>query len=271
MFSGPIHNLLTVSKNRELYSHIPLIPFLSLYFLFIDREAIFSEVKWGYFKALPLIIAALYVYWTGKSLHGQVEQSDYFSLMMSGVFLWILGGFFLVFGLFSLKRAAFPLLFLAFIIPIPTLLLDPFVRFLQVGSAEFAHGIFKVTGVPFHREGMFFSLPGLTIEVAEQCSGIRSSIALFITAIMGGKLFLERGWSRTTLALSIFPITIFKNALRIVMLALLGAYVDERFITASWLHSSGGIPFFVVGLLFLTPVVLALRKAERKKGKTGYS
>jgi exosortase len=264
-FPGPIHDLLMVSKNRELYSHIPLIPFVSLYFFFVERKTIFAEVKWDYLWGLPMIGAALFVYWAGRSLQGQLDQNDYFSFMMSGVFLWVLGSFYFSFGLSSLKKAAFPLLFLAFIIPMPTLLLEPFVRFLQLGSAEFAHGIFKLTGVPLHREGMFFSLPGLTIEVAEQCSGIRSSIALFITAVIAGKLFLKRGWSRVVLALSVFPVTIFKNALRIVMLSLLGAYVDMRFITGSWLHSSGGIPFFAVGLLFLAPVLWALSKRERRK------
>jgi exosortase len=264
-FSGPIHDLLMVSKNRELYSHIPLIPFVSLYFFFVGRKTIFAEVRWDYLRGLPMIGAALFLYWAGGSLQGQVNQNDYFSFMMSGVFLWVIGSFFFSFGLSSLRKAAFPLLFLAFIIPIPTLLLDPFVRFLQLGSAEFAHGIFKLTGVPLHRDGMFFSLPGLTIEVAEQCSGIRSSIALFITVIMAGKLFLKSGWSRFVLALSIFPISMFKNAMRIVTLSLLGSYVDPRFITGSWLHSSGGIPFFGVALMLLLPVLWALRKRERRK------
>jgi exosortase len=270
-FAGSILGLLTVSSNRELYSHIPLIPFVSLYFFLVGRKSIFSEMKWDYAKGVPIMAAAFLAYWLGRPLQGHLNQNDYFSLMMSGAFLWVLGSFVFTFGFSSMRKAAFPLLFLAFTIPIPSFILDPFIRFLQLGSAEFAHGIFKLTGVPLNREGMFFSLPGLTIEVAPQCSGIRSSIALFITSIVAGKIFLEKGGTRLALTLSVFPVTMFKNAMRIVMLSLLGAYVDPKFITESWLHSSGGIPFFLVALLFLFPVLLGIRKWEKSSKLKGES
>jgi exosortase len=262
-FWNTIMALLTVSRDKELYSHIPLIPLVSLYFFLTGRKSIFAEVKWECYKGFAIMVAAFLVFWLGRPLETQLHERDYLSLMMAGFFLWILGTFLFSYGPSTLRSAVFPLLFLLFIIPIPTPVLDPFVRFLQIGSAEFAHAIFKVTGVPLHRDGMLFFLPGLTIEVAEQCSGIRSSIALFITAVLAGKLFLDKGWAKLVLVLSVFPITMFKNALRIVMLALLGAYVDPRFITGSWLHSSGGIPFFAVALLCFLPVLWGVRKWEK--------
>lgn len=265
LFFNAILELLTVSSNRELYSHIPLIPFVSLYFAFVGRKTIFADVRWDYVRGLPIMAAALVLYGLGGSVEGHLKEHNYLSFMMCGLFLWIVGSFAMSFGASASRKAAFPLLFLVFIIPIPTPILDPFVRFLQLGSAEFTHAIFKVTGVTLHRDGMLFSLPGLTIEVAPQCSGIRSSTALFITCILAGKLFLEKGWARLSLVLCVFPITMFKNALRIVMLSLLAVYVDPRFITGSWLHSSGGIPFFAVGLALMAPVLWALLKAEKRK------
>ena len=141
--------------------------------------------------------------------------------------------------------------------------LEKIIHLLQIGSAEAAYGFFKLSGVPVLREGFIFNLPGMSIEVAKQCSGIRSSIALFITSIIAGQLFLQTGWKKAVLALSIFPITIFKNGLRIVTLSLLGTYVDPR-ILSSELHKSGGIPFFFVALALLTPILWGLRKTEKK-------
>ena len=269
LFSGSIMSLLTVSSNRELYSHIPLIPIVSLYFCFIQRKDIFSEVKWGALWGLLIIGVAFMAHRLGGPLEGHLSRHNHLSFMLWGLFVWVLGGFLLCYGARAFKGALFPLLFLVFIIPIPTPLLDPFVRFLQLGAAEFTHLIFKVTGVTFHRDGILFFLPGLTIEVAPQCSGIRSSIALVVTGVVAGKMFLEKGWERLILALSVFPITMFKNALRIVMLTLLAVYVDPRFITGSWLHSSGGIPFFLVALLFLLPVLWGIRKWEKSKRNDG--
>jgi len=262
--SSTIASLLAISSSDELYSHIPLIPFVSLYFFFVGRKDIFSEVKWESFKGLPVMAGAPALYWLGPYLEGHVNEHNYLSLMMSGLFIWILGTFLFTFGSSASRKGAFPLLFLVFTIPIPTPILDPFVRLLQLGSAEFSHAIFRVIGVPLYRDGLVFSLPSLTVEVAEQCSGIRSTIALLITAILAGNIFLRKGWVRLVLLLCVLPISMFKNALRIVILSLLGAYVNPQFITGSWLHNSGGILFFVLALLLLLPVLWGGRKWERR-------
>ncbi len=266
--SSAVMSLMVVSSTDEIYSHIPLIPLVSLYFLFLGRQGIFSEIRWDYSRGLPLIAVSLVLWWLGRHVDGNVNDHNHLSIIMSGFVVWILGAFLLVYGPSAARKGAFPLLFLFLSIPIPTVILDPLVRVLQLGSAEFSHVIFKVTGVPLHRDGLFFFLPGLSVEVAEQCSGIRSSIALFIIALLAGKLFLGSGWARSVLVFSILPISMFKNALRIVSLALLGAYVDPRFVTGSWLHDSGGMLFFFIALLLLMPVLWGMKKWEKRIGSS---
>lgn len=265
LFSGALVNLWNISSHGELYSHIPLIPFVSIYFVFVARKEIFRETDYSFQLGLPLLVAAVLVSWVGVRMGQTLNQNDYLSLMMSGWAMGIISSFVLVYGAQAAKRAIFPLLFLLFAVPIPSFILDRYIAALQAGSAEISYAIFKLLGVPVFRDGFVFSLPGLDIEVAKQCSGIRSSIALVITTVIAGKLFLDTKTNRLLLVISSFPITIFKNSLRIVTLSVLGAYVDQKFITGSWLHSSGGIPFFVVGLILMAPVVWALMKWEKRK------
>jgi exosortase len=112
---------------------------------------------------------------------------------------------------------------------------------------------------------MDFEVPGLAIEVAEQCSGIRSSLALLITSIIAGYMILETKKRRIILAISVIPITVIKNAIRITTLTLLSVYVDMAWMTSSWLHRGGGIVFFMIVLvLFLIPTLLLLRRSEKK-------
>jgi exosortase len=264
LYWSPIVNLSRLFSKSELYSHIPLIPFVSGYFLIMDRKNVFSILEWNCWKGIVLIGIAALIRWLGVACLPDPNPNDCLSLHMLGFVIWIQGSFVFSYGVSALKHALFPLIFLIFLIPIPTFILNPFVQFLQLGSAEAAHMIFKLIGVPLYRDGFVFSLPGFTIEVAEQCSGIRSSLALVITSVLAGYLFLGEGWSRGFLVLSVFPITVFKNALRIVTLSLLAAYVDPRFITGSWLHHSGGILFFAAGLILILPVLWGLRKAEKK-------
>jgi exosortase len=264
-FFIPSAQLLTMSFRSELYGHIPIIPLISFCLLIFRRKMIFADLSWGW-AGIVFVAVGLAALLSANRIGG-LDKNDYLSIVMAGAVLWVTGGFVLAYGGKAFRQAMFPLLFLIFVIPIPKFILEPFVNLLLIGSAYSTELIFSVTGVPVYREGFTFALPGITIEVAEQCSGIRSSIALTITSVFAGYLFLQRGWSRLILVLSFFPITVFKNAMRITTLSLLASYVDTRFITGSWLHKSGGIPFFAVGLALMAPVLWALMKVEKRKSR----
>jgi exosortase len=268
MFYAPMKELITLSFHNELYSHIVLIPLISGYFIYSARKKIFSNMDYSFTAGSILIFIGIILYLTGRSQGGNFNQNDYLSLMTFAALVFWLGGFALFYGLQSLRNARFPFLFLIFMIPIPTLILEKIILLLLKGSAETAYGIFNLTGVPIYREGFIFHLPGVSVEVAEQCSGIRSSIALFITSILAGHFFLKTGWRKGALSLAVFPITIFKNAVRIVTLTLLSVYVDESFLTDSFLHRNGGIFFFILALSLLVPILWLLRKSERNSVNT---
>jgi exosortase/archaeosortase family protein len=110
----------------------------------------------------------------------------------------------------------------------------------------------------------------MSVEVAPQCSGIRSGLALFITALLASYLFLDSWWRRIILVLCVFPITMFKNGIRITTLTLLGTYVDPRILQSS-LHREGGIPFFILALLLMAPILYWLRKSENRGKGIGAS
>jgi exosortase len=81
--------------------------------------------------------------------------------------------------------------------------------------------LFAISGTPILRNGALFELPGITIEVAQECSGIRSSWVLFITTLAASYLFLRSGWKRAVLIAFVIPLAIVRNALRIWVIGLL--------------------------------------------------
>ncbi len=263
VYYGPLRELITLSMRSELYSHIILIPLVSGYFLYLKRKSLLEERNYPHWGGLPLIILGIGLYFLAIDQENKLDRNDYLSLLIfSAVIFWI-GGFIFSYGMKSFRANTFPLLFLFILVPIPTLVVETLIRILQIGSTEVSYALFKLTGVPILREGFSFHLSGISVEVAKQCSGIRSTIALFITSTIAGHLFLQTGWKKLLLILCIFPITVVKNGLRIVTLTLLGNYVDVR-ILGSELHKSGGIPFFVVALVLLAPVLWVLRKSEKR-------
>src|SRR5205814_1690321 len=128
--------------------------------------------------------------------------------------------------------------------------------------------VFKLLPLPVVREGVTFTLADLQIEVARECSGIRSSIALLITGLLASHLWLRRWRSKAVVWLLIYPLAVFKNGLRIVTLCLLTLYVDEGFITGD-LHTRGGSIFFGIALAILLPALLVLRKLETGRVRSG--
>lgn len=136
---------------------------------------------------------------------------------------------------------------------------------LQVGSTEVTQWFFELTGTNYIRDGFVYQLTGINIEVAKECSSIRSSIALIITGVVAGHLFLRSGWNKLILLATMIPINIIKNGIRIVTLSLLAIYVDRKFITDSFLHHSGGFLFYLPALGMMALIVLRMRKREAKK------
>jgi len=135
---------------------------------------------------------------------------------------------------------------------------------LQSGSAELSDALFKLAGVPFFRTDFLFALPGVTIEIAKECSGIRSSLALLITSLLAGYVCLQSAWTRMILILVTFPLLIVKNGIRIVTLSTLAIYADPSFLTGK-LHSQGGFVFFLLALAILAPVLWLLQRAEANR------
>ncbi|MEI9976860.1 MAG: exosortase/archaeosortase family protein [Ignavibacteriota bacterium] len=135
--------------------------------------------------------------------------------------------------------------------------------FLQHGSATVAFRILQASGMPVLRHGMQFSLPGLDFEVAPECSGIHSSVALLMVALVAGYLCLRSGWSRLVLLFLTVPIALIKNATRIVAITTLSVRVDRSFIDGPFHHRYGGAIFSTVAVVLFVLVLAGLQRLER--------
>jgi len=152
--------------------------------------------------------------------------------------------------------------------PLPAVVAEHTVAALQKGSADTSYALFRLIGMPIIRDGFRFSLPGVDIEIAEQCSGIRSGLSLFITGLLAGHVFLQSTWKKAFLALCTLPIAIFKNAVRIVTISWLGVHVNPDFFHGE-LHRQGGLPFSLLALALLIFLLWLLRHPSSSKTPAG--
>ncbi len=251
--------LTAYSLREESSSHILLIPAISVYLLYSERRRIFVSARMDAIPGVLVILAGVAFHALAMGLRPEVWSLP--AATLSVVLIWI-GAFTFFYGTRALRAAAFPLGFLFLTVPIPDNILARVIYFLESGSTSLAYFLFRVLGVPVLRDGFLLTVPGVTIEVAKECSGIRSSMALLITCLIAAHLFLRTTWKRVLFTLLALPLALIKNGIRIVTLTLLSVYVDPSFLTGN-LHHKGGFVFFLLALAILAPVLLLLEKSER--------
>lgn len=255
--------LFAYSRSNESASHVILIPFVTFVLIWLERKSIFSSLAFDWKAARAPAIGGAALLGAAFVYAPSLGADDALSVAVGALVVLSIAGFVLFYGAVASRAALFPLLFLALSVPIPVVLLDPVVQVLKIWSTEAVAVLFSLTGTPYYRDGFLFTLSTVTIEVADECSGIRSTLALALTSLLIGHMSLTRRWSKAVLVTAVFPITVFKNAVRIVTLTLLAIHVDAGFLTGR-LHREGGIVFFVMALGLLLPCITLLRRVEAR-------
>jgi exosortase len=153
------------------------------------------------------------------------------------------------------------------IVPIPQVLLDPLVRLLQEGSVVSARLLFAAVGIPVAQDGTQLTIPGLTIEVARECSSIRSSLMLVVTTMVLAQMLLRSAWRKAVVIAVAIPLSVAKNGLRIFVLAMLATRVDRTFLTGR-LHHQGGIIYFLIALAVIFLLIWVARSSEERRSSS---
>lgn len=264
----PLVSTLKLALANDAYTHILLILPLGAALIYLDSKALRTAPQPSPRVGAALLVLALvigcYARW------GMADTPDLvrLSLGMFALVLWWLASFLLCFGTRTFWSFLFPLCFLFLIVPIPEVALNRIVEFLQDQSAVAARLMFRMVGVPATRDGIMVSIPGLDIEVAQECSSIRSSLVLVVTTMVLAHLFLRSWWRKALLIAAAIPLSVAKNGFRIFTIAELGTRVDPGFLTGK-LHHRGGILFFGVSVFAVGVLLWALRRTELTIAKSG--
>jgi len=269
MFAKPLFSLAVYAARSDLHSHILLIPLISGYLLYLRRNQLPNDYSSSPALAiLPLIagLSALYFAWQRNGSPESVNQNDYPVLISFSFISLLIAGGFLFLGRKWMASAAFPFGFLVFMIPLPDSVVYNLETASKLASAEVAGLLFAITGTPVYRDNLVFQLPGIAIQVAQECSGIRSSWVLFITGILAAQLFLNHPWRRTILIGAVIPLGILRNGFRILVIGILCVHKGPQMIH-SVIHQRGGPFFFVISLIPLFALLWWLHSGEIIKSR----
>jgi exosortase len=257
----PLIDTFALALRDDAYTHILLILPISAALIFMEwqslRPMVAPNVRAGSALLAIAVLVAVAVRGWPTSLTSDVKLSiEMFALVLS----WI-GVFVLCFGSRVSRSVLFPLCFLFGLVPFPLFALNEIVRLLQQGSAWSAYVLFTAAGIPVAQDGVRLTIPGLTVEVAQECSSIRSSSMLLVTTMVLAQLLLRSPWRKALVIGVAVPLSVAKNGLRIFTIAMLGTRVDPGYLTGR-LHHEGGIIFFTIALIGVFVLLWILRRGE---------
>lgn len=257
----PLFETFVLSAGNDEYTHILLILPVSAALIYLERQRLQPARGWE--LRISVIFAGLVVALVSCAhlLLGAPTSDVRLSISMLALVLAWIGIFVLCFGRGNARASAFPLAFLLGLIPLPRGVLNWIIAQLQLESAWAAHAFFAACGVPVVQHGVFLTIPGLTVQVAQECSSIRSSSMLLVTTIVLAQVLLRSPWRRVLVIGLAVPLSVAKNGLRIFTIAMLGTRVDPGYLTGR-LHHQGGILFFLIALVSVFAVLAICQRAE---------
>ena len=239
------------------YSHGFLVPLCCLWLLWQRRERLEAAETKPSASGLAIIIFSFGVLLMGSLAAELFLQRISLIGVLLGLVVWL-------WGWPKARQAAFALLFLILMIPLPRLVYFQVVFPLQMVATRLATAVLhRINLFPVLREGNILILPSTRLEVAEACSGLRSLFSLLTIAALYAYLGEKKNWKRVVLCLLVVPIAVVGNAGRVVFAAI-SAELAGVSAAEGWAHFASGLFLFLFSTMLLLLCHALINEVERR-------
>lgn len=206
---------------NKAYSHGFLVPFISLYIIWTKRKKIqHIEVK-------PSNIGGALVLLLGGLMYISGNIGGIILLQELSLIVVITGLALLFLGVRYLRALSLPVAYLLFMIPFfdesSNRIHWPF----QLFSANLGVTLLQWLGIPAYRLSQYIELPNITLEVAEQCSGIKYLISIVAIGIPLAYFTQKTFLRKVGLIGMAITVAILANALRVAFVGIWAYKFDE--------------------------------------------
>lgn len=226
-------------SNDADMGHGFFVPIISGFIIWQRRDELAAMKPHPNWWGLPIVI------WGGCQLMLGTIGVELFTTR-TALIITIVGTVLLLGGSHVLRKLAFPIFLLIFMVPIPAVIYNQITFPLQIIATRLADNALDILNVPVLRDGNILTLPNQTLSVVEACSGIRSLLSLTFLSLVYGYFFERKRWIRVVLFLATIPIAIIANGMRVTVTGILTQFKPE--LAEGFFHESTGWVIFMIAL-----------------------
>ena len=247
----------------DAYAHGPIILAIVAWLVWHDREALLAPSEPAPILGTPLFVLGLALEIVGRSQSLALFEGASHLPLIAGLLLILRGPA-------AVRRLAFPLLFLLFLVPLPGFVLDTATAPLKAFVSASVEGLLRVMGQDVERSGVVLAIGGHQMLVADACSGLNSIYSLFAMGLLYAHLTKPAGAARmASLLIAVLPIAIVANILRVLALVLVTLYFGDE-AGQGILHGLAGLLVFAAAFALLVSFDRLIWGRTPFSGKRGY-
>ncbi len=230
------------TKPESYYGHAPLIPLIVGLMLWHRRGALRAAPKAPAWGALALVVPALALLVFAIKTQAEALES-------TGLLLTVCGGVWLALGTRFVRAAAFPLLFLWLMAPLPGPVLNDSTLRVQMLSTVFADKLLHLMTFSTTLVGNVITMEDYSLFVDVPCSGFKLLLALLTFSAAFAFLVDGKPARRWGLFLFSLPLSLLVNSVRIALIGVVGECVGAG--AAHVFHDWSGLITLVLGFTAL--------------------
>jgi exosortase len=251
--------LAMVSAQHPYAGHVIFVPIFAAGLLWLERRQFRDSSDQGHASGMAVTALAVAVAGLGYATADLTLQALSLVVATAGMALWF-------HGVRGIRQAGFVLAFLLLMVPPPRDVVSAVAPAIQHVVAAFSAQILEGLRIPVAHQGIFLRLPQLTLEVAEECAGLRFSLILFVFVSAFARAVVPTFAGQMILIALSFPVAMLANATRVAVTSV-GAYVIGAHVATGPLHYYIGKTFWLLALVAMIGLTGLLRARENGRSR----
>ncbi|RJQ14918.1 MAG: EpsI family protein [Nitrospiraceae bacterium] len=230
--------------NNKDSSHGFLVPLISFYIIWTKKDRLRNlPLRPDSLRGIPLVLFAGSFFVLGDLAGLNLLQELSSVVIIAGMVLMLMGTTYF-------RELIFPVAYLLFMVPFLGAFSDKIHWPFQLFSAKLGTGLMELAGIPAFLETQYIVLPGTTLEVAAECSGLRYLISIIAVGIPLA-YFTQKTWPRKIIlvVMAVF-IAVLANSVRVAFVGAWSYYFNAEIVHGPF-HIFQGFFVSVIGFISL--------------------